>query len=108
MRRLSKVFARAGARVDVAFAKEFAPGFEVVRASLALHVWSERTADVGSFVPFDSEPAEIFMHRSLELGTRAIRVEIFVAKDQRSAATAGALIGSPKSAGVTEMQVSRR
>ena len=93
---MSKVFAGAGARVDVALAKELAPGFEVARAALTLHVRSERTADVWSFIPIDSEPAEIFIHRSLELGTRAIRVEILVAEDQRAGGIASALIGNPE------------
>jgi len=108
MRRLSKVFAGAGARVDVALAKKFAPGFEVARAALTLHVWSEGAAEVGSFIPIDSEPAEIFIHRSLELGTRAIRVEILVAKDERASGIASSLIGIPKGAGVAQVQVSRR
>ena len=80
----------------MALAKEFAPGFEVVRAALTLHVWSERAAEIGSFVPLDAEPAEIFIHRSLELGAGAIRVEILVPNDQRATGIASALIGNPE------------
>jgi len=55
-------------------------------------------------VPGEAEPAEVFAHGGCELGTRALRIEIFIAKVQRALRGAGAPVGDEEGAGVAEVK----
>src|SRR5712671_5164544 len=72
---------------------------------LALSVWTECAATVGTFLPLKTEPEQVFGHRrdKFSLATRA--VEVFVAQHERAAEFLRALLGNPKSASVAEVQV---
>jgi hypothetical protein len=105
---LREVFARTRARVDGSAAHKIAPCFEVESASLALLVRGKGAADVGAFVPLETEPAKIFVHRALKLGAGTIWIQVFVAKNKHAAGGAGTLVGCPEGAGVPEMEVSSR
>ena len=65
-----------------------------------------RSADVGSFGPFQSEPAEVFDRRGSELRTTASGVEVFGTVDERAGSGAGC--GEGESAGVTDVQIAGR
>ena len=56
-------------------------------------------------VPADAEPVEIFLESGDELGPAAGGVEVVVAEDERAVRGAGALVGDPECARVTEVKV---
>ena len=75
--------------------------------AFALVVWRVRSADIGTFIPAQSEPAQILEHRRDEHGPAARAVEVFIAQDECAARRFGALLGSPKRAGVAQVEVAR-
>lgn len=68
-------------------------------------VGAEGAADVGSFLPLDAEPTEIFDLGELEFRSDTGRIEVVVAKDEGALGRAGALGGDPEGAGVAEVEV---
>src|SRR4051812_42726686 len=82
-------------------------------AALALRVWRVRStagegSNVRTFLPFDPEPAQVFIHRRDELRTAAVAVKIFVAKDKHAVGFAGSLVRCPEGLRVTEVKISGR
>src|ERR1700722_2558495 len=100
----SKVFAGAGAGVDGSgFAQPMQSG-AVEQHSFALMVRVERPATIGAFLPFETEPAKVFEHRSDEFGAATVGGEVFVAENELAVVLEGALLGSPECAGMPEVQ----
>ena len=83
-----------------------APGSEVMVATLALAIGAVGAAEVRAFGPHDAYPAEVFEHGAGEIWARALWVEVFVAKNERSVVCERALVSRPESARVTEVQQS--
>ena len=75
---------------------------------LALSVRTDCATAVGSFLPLKTEPAQVFGHRLDKFLLAARAVEVFVAQHERAADFLRALLGNPKSARVTEMQITGR
>lgn len=67
-----------------------------------------RAADIGTFLPFDAEPPEIAQLGLDELGANAVAVEVLVAENEDTSRLAGAAVGDPESAGVTEVEQTGR
>src|SRR5206468_3065864 len=105
--RVENIFARAGARVNAFAGLQFLQGGPVKIKPLALSVWTECAAAVGSFLPLKTEPAQVFSHRRDKFFLAARAVEVFVAQHERAADFLRALLGNPKSARVTEVQIAR-
>jgi hypothetical protein len=97
------VLAGLVARIDRAGRLEERPDVAEPGKALRLHVGCVRAADVGSFGPFQPEPAQVFDRRIGELGSASSRIEIFGAVNQLPAS--GALGGESKGAGVANVQV---
>jgi hypothetical protein len=100
------------AGIEASGGEKLSPGGEVVVAALALRVGSERTARAGTqigsevraFLPADAEPAQVFDHGDGVVGAGAVRVEVFVAKDERAAGLERAEIRGEEGARVSEME----
>src|SRR3984885_6261271 len=101
-----EVFAAAPAGIEISAITEGAPGGEIVVAALALAVRAIRPSEIVSFLPFDSQPVQVFDHGVDELGPRTLRVEIFVAQDEDALRVAGADISGKEGAGVAEVEES--
>ncbi len=99
-----EILAGTFAGIDGAGVEELLPGGEIEVAALALRVGSEGAADVGAFLPADSEPAQVFDHGLLEVGAGAMRIEIFVAKDEGAVCGETALIRGEESARVSQVE----
>src|SRR5436305_10285990 len=57
----------------------------VARHTLRLAIRRMRSADIGTFVPHQSEPAKIVEHHRLRLGSRPRLIRILDADDERAA-----------------------
>ena len=79
-------------------------GAAVTGESLALAIRCEGTAAVRTFLPVQTEPAQV-QHGGGELRTGAASIEILVPQDQHAAGGPGALAGDPEGAGVAQVQV---
>ncbi len=99
-----QILARAGAREDVAAVAELPPGVEIETVAFALRVRSEGAADVRSLLPRDSQPVKIFDKSLHVLQLGALRIEVFVAQDERSVGLQSALVGSPEGGSVTKVE----
>jgi hypothetical protein len=91
------IAAGAGAGENQAGGVEAGEGGTVEREALAL-------GEDGA-VPVEAEPAEVFLKSGDEFGAAAGGVEVVVAEEERAAGGAGALVGDPESARVTEVEV---
>jgi hypothetical protein len=67
-----------------------------------------RAADIGTFLPFDAEPPEIAQLGLDELGSDTVAVEVLVAENEDTSRIAGAALGDPEGAGVTEVEQTGR
>jgi hypothetical protein len=72
-----------------------------------LRIWAHRPAAVWAFDPLDSQPSQVVHHGLHELWAAALRIQIFVAKDQLAMMLGGALCRDPEGAGVAEMEQAR-
>ncbi len=91
LRGLRQIFARARAGVNSAGIAQLLPRLQINIAALALGIRRVRAADIRAFPPLDAEPAQVFEVRVYEFAARALRVEIFVAQEERAAGVARAL-----------------
>ena len=98
------VLTGAGARIYETGSAELFKGRTIEIRSLALRVRAERTAAVGAFLPFATEPAEVFEHSRDKFGPTPRPVEILVAKDQGAIRGTGTLLGDPERASVAEVE----
>src|SRR5207247_10730757 len=103
--RVENIFARTSAGIDKAAGFQLFQGSPIKVEPLALSVRTDCAAAVGSFLPLKTEPAQVFSHRRDKFFLAARAVEVFVAQHERAADFLGALLGNPKSARVTEMQI---
>ena len=71
---------------------------------LTLRIGTKRSALVGTFVPDNAQPTQIVNHGLRKLGTGALWVQVFVAKNERPLLRYGAAVRRPKSAGVSQVQ----
>jgi len=71
----------------------------------ALFVRGVWTADVGSFVPVEAEPAEIFECGVPVFGATAIGVEIFHPHDEHPTCLTGALPRTIEGAGMPDVEI---
>ena len=78
---------------------------DVMSPSFALVVGPKRSADVGSFLPDESEPPQIFHHRCREIRPDARGIKILVAQHQCAARRLRALLRRPEGPRVAEMRV---
>ena len=76
----------------------------MVLPALALDIRTVRPAAVGSFVPSQAEPAQVFDDRLPELGLAAVAIKVFHPQQQPAAGIPGALPRQPKRAGVPQMK----
>jgi hypothetical protein len=103
-----QIFPRARTGINKISRAQFFKCVRVKIMPLTLHVRPERSGVVGAFVPGEAEPPGTFVHIRQKLGARTGRIEVFDAQNQDTIAGAGALLGSPKGAGMTEMQQAGR
>jgi hypothetical protein len=73
--------------------------------ALALIVGGVWSAEVGTFVPIDVEPAQIFEGSLGVLGPAAVGVKILHPKDQNATPLSGPLPGAMKGVGVSDVEV---
>ncbi len=81
-RRQGNIFARTGTRIDCPRVSQLPPCRQVVLPPLTLRVRRKRTSAVGSFFPMDAEPTKIFEHSVDEFLLAALRIKVFIAKNQ--------------------------
>lgn len=103
-----QVFAGAVARVNETALQKFLEGGAVKSHSLALVVRRKWAAEIGSFLPIEAEPTQVFEHGGDEFRLATRDVEVFVAQHQNSIAFPGALLGRPESPRMPEVQKARR
>ena len=83
------VLAGLVARIDRTGGLEQLPDLAEPRQTLGLDVGGVQAADVGSFRPFQSQPAKVFDGGFGELRTAASGIEVFGAVDERAGRGAG-------------------
>src|SRR6185437_5671302 len=109
-RSVFEVLAGAGAWVDEAAVAQPAPCFQIKARALILRVRAvsaDRLAgEIGTFIPVESQPAEVIEHCLLELRARAMRVQVFIAEHEFPGRGARPLVGHPEGARVSQVQVS--
>jgi hypothetical protein len=93
-----EVAAGAGARVSEAGGEELLKCGKVKGKAFGL-------AEFG--VPGETQPEEVFAHGGGEFGTRALGVDVFVAKVESAVGGAGTLVGDEEGASVAEVKESR-
>ncbi len=81
-RRLSDILPRTRARINHPAVAQLPPRLQIVLSPLALRIGTHRPAAIRSFGPRDSQPAQILDHGLHELRAAALRIQIFIAKDQ--------------------------
>ena len=105
---LLDVSARAGAGINEIPRAQFFQTVAIKFHPPALIVRRELPADVRSFAPFKTEPAQVFNHFRDEFHFETRRVQIFISQNQFAADFSRALLCDPKSFRVTEVQITRR
>ena len=73
----------------------------------ALRVRSKGATAVWTFGPRYSKPMQVFDHGLHKLGPAALRIEVFVAENQRSALLGASLSCNPERARVSEVEKAR-
>lgn len=96
--------ARARARINCTQVKQLLPSLQIPATSLALNVRPEWTSPVRSFVPLDAEPAHILDHRLRVIEPAALRVQVFVAKNESPALFFRPPCCNPEGARMSDMQ----
>src|SRR5688500_12347150 len=76
--------------------------------SLALIVGSERPTQIRTFAPLKSKPAQILIHALDKLFLAAGVIDVLVSQNEGTAIFRSTLLGHPKSARMTEMQMTSR
>src|SRR6202050_3341758 len=107
MRRLrnpAELFARAGAGIENPALREWPPGFQIEITAAALFVGRKRAADIRALLPADAEPTKILQHGFGEFRPRTLRIEIFVAQNQRPHRVTRSQVSLPEGARVTNVQ----
>ena len=107
-----QVLAGAGAWVDEAAIAQPAPCFKIKTAALTLriravssHRWAGK---IRTFIPVESQPAEVIEHCLHELRARAMRIQVFIAEHEFPGARARPHVSHPEGARVAKVQVSGR
>lgn len=102
--RCLNVFSRTRAGInETASAQLFQPRAIKIK-SFALIVRTERTADIRTFLPLKSEPAQVLEHRCDVFRFAARAIQIVVAQDEHSAIFNHALLSDPERSRVTQVQ----
>ena len=73
-------------------------------STFALRVRTKGATAVWTFRPGDSQPVQIFDHGLHKLGSAALRIQVFVAENQRSALLTASLRCNPERARVSEVE----
>jgi hypothetical protein len=102
--RLFKILARAGAGESEARIAQLAPCRQVMRPAFALRVGAVRAAAIGAFRPAKAEPAQVLQHGVSKFGAATLRIEIFVAQDQRACILLSSPGSNPKGACVADVE----
>ncbi len=87
---------------------QFLPRGKIDFAAFTLDIRRKRSADIRSFIPSQSKPAEIFDDGGSKFRRAPIAVEIFNPENQLSAVFFGAFLRPPEGEGMAEMKVTRR
>ena len=93
---MREVAAGAGAGVDEAGGEELLEGGAVSGQARGLREHGR--------LPGDAEPGEVFEHGGDEFGAGALRVEVFVAQQERAVVLARAVEGSPECCRMAEVE----
>src|SRR5258706_4674640 len=102
--RLRQILARTRAGIDETGIPQSPPTLEVKEPPFALRIRPLRAATIRPFTPPDAEPLQIRDHGTDKLRTRALRIEVFVAKDERACVFDRALRSDPKRARMAKME----
>ena len=102
--RLFDVVARAGTGIDEAGGAETIEGGAVDRAAFALRVGCGRSADIGTFVPIETKPAQILEDAGACARLHLRVVEIFHSKNEPTAAGAHGEPCEQEGTGIAEVQ----
>jgi len=105
LERALNILSRTNARINPSVLSKLFERGDVMRAALALNIWSKWSTAIGTFLPVESKPFQIFDHRIGELCLATRAIEVFVAQDERSRALPSALMGRPECPGVAEVQI---
>ena len=107
-RGLLDVFARTSAGInEISGAQFFQRGAKKIHP-LALIVRREFSANIRSFAPLKSKPAQVFEHRRNKFHFEARGVQIFVPQNQFAAVRPRAFLRDPECPRVAEMHITRR
>jgi hypothetical protein len=101
---LGDILARADTRIDETGRAQLLQRSSVLRAPLALHIRAKRAAYIGTFVPLQPKPAQIFDHGIDELATAARAIDVFDAQNELPAAGTRTFLRTPKGHGVTKVE----
>jgi hypothetical protein len=99
------VFPRTGAGINESGGAELIERSAVETHAFALIVGRKRSPTVRAFLPLEAEPFQVVEHGGDEFWFAAGAIQVFVAEDQFAAVQNGALLRSPESPRVAEVQV---
>ena len=102
------VLAGTGAGIDVTSSAEVFEGGAIEVESFALRIRGEGAAAIGSFLPFEAEPAEVVEHGGDKLRPATRAIEVFVSEDQGAVLGASPFLRGPKGAGVAKVEEAGR
>jgi hypothetical protein len=116
-----EIFPRTGTGIDESAVAKFTPCVQINRSALALRIRSKVPADAPmlaafamlprkavTLVPVQAQPTQVVIHGPHEFRLAALKVQVFIAEDERAAGGAGAAPRHKESAGVAQVQISGR
>jgi hypothetical protein len=99
------IFARTITWIDKARSEKLSPGIQIERAPFTLAIRAERTTNIRSFAPFQSEPEEILDAGFAKFRTAALWIEIFDSQNHHAVVEPGTLLCLPKGQRVPDVQI---
>ena len=99
--RLRHILPRASTRIDHSQIPQLLPCCEIVRPPLALRVRRTRPAAIRPLGPLNPQPVKVVIHRLNEFGPAALRIQVFIAKNQLPMMFCRTLRRDPECARVT-------
>ena len=106
--RRSQILARAAAGIQKPAVHKLLPCRAIKVSPLALRIRRKRSVHIGTLLPRDSKPMEIFERRIGINSPAALGIEIFHPQRQRPARVARPYIRSPKRPRMANVQIARR
>jgi hypothetical protein len=95
------ILPRAGAGINQTITAKPLKGAPVPIDSLALAVGGIGTAEIGSLLPLNAEPVQVFEHGSNVFRSYSRAIQILVSQDQRACVGVSPFLRNPEGAGMS-------